>query len=167
MNNLFANFINLVYNKWLVGDFMVLNNHGWSTKQMILYCSILLIALFFAVFYSQRLMNAVGENFKENVTGKVTYSTVQRNVENAALLYIEKYYGNKIGNGTITVLTENLIDYNVLKENELITSDKDNCKGYALIKKNNKGVLIATPYIQCSDYITENYQSWRLGTFDN
>lgn len=130
---------------------------------MILCCAILLISLFFAIFFSMQLMGEFGESFKESVTGKVTYATVERNVTNGALSYMEKYYKEEVGNGTITILTDNLIDYSLLKENDLVTTEKDICYGYALVRKNNKDTLGVSAYIKCNDYITKDFQEWRMG----
>lgn len=142
---------------------MPLNNHGLSMKEMIIYSSIMLIALFFAVFFVMQLMGEFGESFKESVTGKVTYATVERNVEEATLLYIDKYYKEGIGNDTITVLTDNLVSYNIIKESNLITSDNDSCSGYALVRKSTNDYIVAESYIVCQNYITEDFQSWRMG----
>ncbi len=142
---------------------MKLNNHGFSLNQMLLCCAILLIALFIATFFSMQLMGEFGESFKETLTGKVTYATVERNVKNAALQYIETYYDREIGNGTITVLSSNLIKDTLLKESDMTTTDKDTCSGYALVRKNSKNTLDVKSYITCKDYTTKDFQEWRMG----
>ncbi len=130
---------------------------------MILCCAVILIAFFFAIFFCMQLMNAFGENFKESVTGKVTYATIERNIKNGALSYMEKYYENEVGNGTITVLADNLISYAILNENDLVTSENDVCRGYALVRKNNMETLNVDAYIKCNDYITKDFKEWRMG----
>lgn len=130
---------------------------------MILCCAILLIALFLAVFFSMQLMEEFGESFKESITGKVTYATIERNVTNGALSYMEEYYKDELGNGTITILTDNLVRYDILKESDLVTTEKDICRGYALVKKNNKEDIDVSAYIKCNDYITKDFQEWRMG----
>lgn len=145
---------------------MKLNNHGWSLQQMILCCAVIMIAFFFVIFFSQQLMNQFGETFKESVTGKVTYATIERNLEEGARTYINEYYEEEIGRGTITVLKENLIEYAILKENDFITAEQDVCDGYALIRKNNNDTLRIEPYIKCQNYITEDFQEWRIGEID-
>lgn len=142
---------------------MKLNNHGWSLNQMLLCCSILLIALFFVVFFSMQLMNQFKYTFKEMITGKVTYRTIERNIKNGALQYMDKYYKDDIGIGTITVLTDNLIYYTILKEEDLVTTEKDTCRGYALVRKNSDNTLHVDSYILCSDYTTKGFQEWRMG----
>ena len=130
---------------------------------MILCSAILIIAFFFVVAFSMQLMNEFGPSFKESITGKVTYATIERNVTNATLMYMDKYYKNEVGTGTITVLTENLVDYGLLKDMDLVTSEKDNCRGYALVRKNNKEDLEVDAYIMCNDYTTKDFQNWRMG----
>lgn len=142
---------------------MKLNNNGWCLNQMLLCSAIIGIALFFAVFFSMQLMDEFGESFKESITGKVTYATIERNIRNGALSYMEKYYKNEVGEGTISILTDNLIEYETLKESDLITSEKDVCKGYALVRKNNKNTLNVNAYILCNEYKTQEFKEWRMG----
>lgn len=130
---------------------------------MILCSAILIIAFFFVVAFSMQLMNEFGPSFKESITGKVTYATIERNVTNATLSYMDKYYKNEVGTGTITILTDNLIEHNLLKDTDLVTSEKDNCRGYALVRKNNKEDLEVDVYITCNDYTTKDFQNWRMG----
>ncbi len=141
---------------------MTINNHGWGLNQMLILCAIILFFLLVAVFFILQLSNGVGEIFRE-IQGQVTYVTVEENVKSAASEYIEKYYHEEIGSGTITVTTNNLKEYNLLNESELQPSEeKTTCKGYALVSKEN-GELQFTPYIVCDHYATEGYQAWRLG----
>lgn len=133
---------------------------------MILCCAIIMIAFFFVVFFSMQLMNTFGETFKESVTGNVTYATIERNLESGARAYINEYYDEEIGRGTITVLKENLIYYDILKESDFVTTEKDACDGYALVRKNSDDSLHVEPYITCDDYITKDFQEWRIGEVD-
>ena len=130
---------------------------------MILCSAIILIALFFVVAFSTQLMREFGPSFKESITGKVTYATIERNINNATLSYMDKYYKNEIGTGTITILTDNLIEYNLLKDTDLVTSENDICSGYALVRKNNNEDLEVETFIKCKDYTTRNFQNWRMG----
>lgn len=129
---------------------------------MLICCSVLLVALFVAAFFATRLMGGLGDSLKEMITGKVSYSTIEKNVKKGSLQYIETYYENQIGTGTITILTDNLIQNNILNEEDLTTTDGDVCRGYALVKREN-GYLVAVPYIKCSQYETEDFREWRMG----
>ena len=142
---------------------MKLSNHGWSINQMILCCSVLLIAFFFVVFFAMQLQKQFGDSFKESITGKVTYATIERNISVGSLAYIEEYYDNDVGNGTITITTDNLIEYAIIDDEDLITSEKDSCKGYALIRKNKDTSLYSEAFITCQDYTTKDFQHWRMG----
>ncbi len=142
---------------------MKLNNYGWGLNQMLIYCGILLFFLVIAVFFIVQLSNSLGDAIKSSFSENITYQTVEQNIENATYSYMEKYYQEEIGTGTITVTAQNLIKYNILTE-ELLkpTEEKVSCNGYALVKKEND-VLVVSPYINCNNYTTEGYQSWRLG----
>ncbi len=132
---------------------------------MILCCSVLLIALFFVVFFAMQFQKQFGDTFKESVTGKVTYSTIERNISNSALIYMREYYDNEIEHGTITITTNNLIEYEIMDEKDLFTSDNDVCTGYALVRKNKDNSLYSEAYITCQNYETKDFQQWRLGEY--
>lgn len=140
---------------------MNLNNHGWGLKQMILYSAILLIALLCISIFGHQLEDGIGETFRKNLKGTITYSTIEEEIKAKTLSYIQKYYKEKIGTGTITITTNNLIKYQMLNELDLITSENDTCVGYALVRK-EKEELIVEPFIHCNQYETKNYQSWRI-----
>ena len=140
-----------------------LDNHGWGLNQMLIWCAILFFFLFLAIFSIIQLSKGLGDSLKESITDKITYSMVEENVENATYMYMEKYYQEEIGSGTITVTTDNLIKYDMIHNSSLKPTDENTaCRGYALVKKEN-GSLDISSYISCSDYETKGYQSWRLG----
>ena len=142
---------------------MNLNNHGWGLNEMLIYCGVLLFFLMIAIFFIIQLSNSLGDTFKSSITGGITYSMVEDNVENATASYIEKYYNKEIGTGTITVMVDNLLKYNMLSESSLKPMDEDDaCGGYALVKKENEEIVIRS-YIKCSKYKSEDYESWRIG----
>lgn len=142
---------------------MVFNNHGWGLRQMILCSAIIVIALLFVVFYSSRLMDGLGDVFHDSIIEDITYASIEESISTAALTYADTYYENEIGSGTITVTTTNLIQYDLLEQTDLITSSNDTCQGYVLLRKDEDNDLNAEPYIQCTSYETNNYQSWRVG----
>ena len=126
---------------------------------MLIFIAILLFFLLLIVFVSTQL-SSVLEN---NDSSKVTYSDVEVNVKNATVTYVNDYYEDEVSSGTLTITTENLIKYGVLKENQLLPSDeKNSCKGYALVYKELEE-LVFEPYIKCTNYETRGYQGWRLG----
>lgn len=142
---------------------MKLNNRGWGLNEMLIYCGILLFFLMIAIFFIIQLSNSLGDKFKSSITGGITYSMVESNVENAAASYIEKYYNEEIGTGTITITVDNLLKYDMLSETSLKPMYENNaCNGYALVNK-EKDELIIRSYIKCSNYESDDYESWRIG----
>lgn len=142
---------------------MKLNNHGWGLNQMLILCAVLLFFLMVAVFFIIQLSNSLGDVLRDSVVGSVSYATVEENVEIAAKDYMNTYYKEEIGTGTITVTVDNLLKYEMITESNLKPSEETNaCTGYALVKKENNELVIDS-YIKCSNYETNNYQSWRLG----
>ena len=153
----------MIYNVSKLVVLMKLNNHGWGLNQMIFYCGILLFFLLIAVFFIVQLSNSLGDIFKDAATGLVTYETIESNIGNATYTYLEKYYKEDIGTGTIVVTSSNLIKYKIIDESSLrMPEEKNNCKGYSLVKR-EEGEIVVSPYIKCSNYETKGYQSWRLG----
>ena len=142
---------------------MKLNKHGLGLKYLILYSAIFIIAILFIVFFSKQASEGLGDVFKSSIKGNVTYATIENNISEAALSYMKKYYKEEVGLGTITVTTDNLLKYQMINEIDLVTSENDNCKGYVLVKKNGDETLSTESYIQCKNYETKNYQSWRIG----
>lgn len=142
---------------------MKLDNHGWGLNQMLIYCAILLFFLLIAIFFIVQLSRSLGDTLKDAIAEVVTYSEVEENIKSAAKSYMEKYYHEEMGTGTITITADNLLKYDMLDEKSLTpTEEKKSCIGYALVKKDNNEQKISS-YIKCKDYETNNYQSWRLG----
>lgn len=141
---------------------MKLNNHGLGLKYLIIYSTIIILAVFFIVVFSRQASDGFGDIFKESIKGNITYSTIETNISEKTLVYMKKYYKEEVGLGTITVTTDNLLKYQMLSESDLITSEKDTCKGYALVKKAG-GSLQAQSFIKCTNYETKDYQNWRIG----
>jgi hypothetical protein len=140
---------------------MKLNNRGWGLCQMIIYCAILFFFLMVAVVLIIQL-SSILQNV--NIAGITTYSDIEDNVILAANNYIEKYYKEEIGTGTITITTDNMLNYKTIKETDLLPTEEDKaCSGYALVKKNSDDTLNISSFIKCSNYETVGYQSWRLG----
>ncbi len=136
---------------------MKLNNHGWSLSQMLFLCSVLLMALFVAVFFIMQMTRQFGVEFKESITNKEDgYYTVEDNVEAATLRYVHEY--NLDGTGITLIKTNELLNLHYLKEEDL-TTNGDYCKGYAEMDSDKE----IHAYIKCKGYITEYYQSWKMG----
>lgn len=141
---------------------MLINNHGWGLREMIIYSSIILIALFLIVCFSSKLMTDVFVG-DDSSSRSFIYSSLENSIRMATFEYMKKNYREEMGVGTITVTTANLVQYSFLKPKDFVMKNKDRCYGYALVKKNIDESLIVEPYIQCDSYETINYQSWRLG----
>lgn len=129
---------------------------------MLILIAVLLTFLLVAVFFITQLSNVLGDSL-QSMHGKITYSDVEDHIKAAATSYMQEFYKQEIGSGTITVTTDNLLKYEILDASELKpTDEKNSCKGYVLVNKENE-TLLFTPYITCSGYETKGYQSWRLG----
>lgn len=134
------------------------NNSGFSLKSFILYSCILFGALLFAIYNTKTLAKQISVSSK-----KITYPIIENSLKEATINYFKKYYKDEIGGGTITVTSSNLIKYHLLSESDMITEQKDSCKGYGLIHRNRTNEIEVESFIHCNSYETKGYQSWRLG----
>ena len=146
---------------------MKLNNNGWGLSDMIICSAILIIALFFVVFYAfqfkkENTTEPIKQTNNQNIQETITYPSIENKIREATLTYIQKYYAGIIS-GTIIIPTSNLIYNHLLEEDDLITSDKDSCDGYALVLKNENQDYEIEAYIKCNNYKTNEFQEWRIG----
>lgn len=141
---------------------MRINNHGLSITKMIIYSAILIIALLFVIRIARQVEENFSANLKEAVKGKITYEIVENTIEEKAVEYIDKYYKNVIGFGTITVTTESLLKHQLLNKIDLQTDNSDTCIGYALVKKDAEENIKADAFIACEQYKTKEFQEWRM-----
>ena len=141
-----------------MGDKMQ-NRLGFGLKELIVYSAILFIALLFVVYNTKTLT----KEFKEINRKEITYPVIEDSIKEATLKYFDKFYKEEIGGGTITVTSSNLVKYHLLKDEDMITDQKDYCKGYGLIYRNRNNEIEVRPFIHCDSYETKGYQSWSLG----
>ncbi len=139
-----------------MSDFM---HSGFGLRRLFLYSSLLFIALLFTVYNTKSLTN----EFKEKNSKGLTYSDIELSLQEATVSYLNKYYKEEIGGGTITVTSSNLINYHLLTENDLVTAQNDYCEEYGLVHRNTSNEIEVQPFIHCYSYETEGYQGWRLG----
>ncbi len=128
---------------------------------MLVLCAILLLFLVIAAFYSVQLYKSMGNNIKSSINDTITPNIIEEKIRSNALLYLEKYYDEEIGSGTISVTTNNLLNYKLIEDNDLIISNNDKCVGYALLRKENNNIT-SEPFIKCNDYKTIGFQEWRI-----
>ena len=127
-------------------------------KQMILYTSIIIVAFIIAVFFVIRMAKdfRAGFNTDNNKQNSPTYEQMERDLESAALKYVELYYEEEQMTNGILVKIDSLIQNNMVSRPK---DEKDNreCTGYVLVS-NMDYVLEATAFLKCSNYITSGYQ---------
>lgn len=139
----------------------MLNKNGWGFRTFIIAGSILFIALIITSFFIIRLYSSL-PNLNALMNEPLDYEDIEENLVESSLNYINKYYDEEITTGVIVISTDNLLKYNVIEKKDLIeTTNEDECRGYALIRK-EEGNLVSTSYIKCNNYITEGYQDWRI-----
>lgn len=128
-----------------------LNNKGWGLSSMIVYTSIILIALLIATFYVIALYSDLDKNIYGNSNNK-SFENSEEKLKSNAIKYI-KARTNEDGNYIVT--------YDMLKNAdyiEKITDDKTNneCDGYVKINIKDYNYE-ANSYLKCDSYVTEGY----------
>lgn len=140
---------------------MKLDKRGWSLQEMLVLMGLLFLALLVSAFYVMRLYSS----FDKGLSGPAkTYEDVENIIEERAKQYIRDYYKEEIGNGTITIKVDSLIEKGIMTQKDATpTKSKSACNGYVLVKRDYNEILNYDGYIFCDGYQTEGYQEWRLG----
>ena len=119
----------------------MMNNHGWGLRDMIIFSSIIIIAL--ALVYM--LINNLYKEL-EGPSTTPSYSTIEKKLENAA----KKYFSIRENEDVDMVVSEELVDEKLINEKTL-TLNGDKCTGYVIKNESLKA------YISCDNYETEGY----------
>lgn len=127
-----------------------LNNKGWGLSSMIVYTSIILVALLVATFYVIALYSDIDRNLYGNRNN--SFYEYEEKLKNSAVKYM-KSRTNEDGQYTIT--------YDVLRNSDYIERITDNktsneCDGYVKIDIKDSN-YDAKSYLKCDSYITEGY----------
>lgn len=137
----------------------MLNQHGWSIKEMVLFCSILLVFFLIAIFNIMRLYHNFSEanngnrnsNHSVTETSHYSYEDIENQVLEAGLDYYNEFY-DKEKNVKITV--HKMKKQGMLNGDDLIPIDETKeCSGYVLFEDGEPSV-----YIKCQKYITNGYE---------
>lgn len=148
---------------------MKLNNHGWGSREMIIYSSILLFFFLLAVvmikyFYRELVFvdSSPVEKVENNVENKQPvvfdvsyYERYEGTMKNAAIDYWETTVN--MDNVTYTSISiEQLVELGYLEYLYDMKTDKV-CNGYVNISKDNNGDLDVQSYLKCDNYMTTGY----------
>lgn len=133
-----------------------LDNKGWGLRSMIIYSTIIIIALLIATFYVIALYSELDRNIKSNkqdntIIDKKQYEEYERKLEEATINYIDNC--NCIDDNTSTMR----ISYDTLVDKNYINSIKDDCSGYVDVYLQSENISTKA-YLKCSNYITEGYE---------
>lgn len=130
---------------------MSLNNRGWGLKEMLLLSSIILVAVFVAAIMINNLYKDLDITLKGNTSTnqntKENYTTIERNLLNAAKKYARE---NELEEEDF-IYSDTLVDEGYLTLSKMTAND-DVCDGY--VEKKNTSYKA---YISCSSYETDGY----------
>lgn len=154
---------------------MKLNNNGWGYRDMIIYSSIIIIALVFVAvsissFYDgldipeRPTYNPSGEvNSKEENEDKPTdipvdenyYLNLEANVKSATLDYLNTY-SYDMSDEILNISVDTLVSFDFI-EPLYDKSGANTCSGYSNVYVTSQGVYEIKPFISCGDYVTSGY----------
>lgn len=144
------------------------NNRGWGLAMMIVLMSILLSFLVLVTILIYNLYN-IKTNTVDNVNTKEDYlihedakinsdkkyKTYENRIKSNAITYVYNYFQDGIKDGVKVTLSD--MQNNNIMGDIFDVKDKTLCDGYAIVYlQDNK--IISTPYLKCSNYITEGYE---------
>ena len=154
---------------------MKLNNNGWGYRDMIIYSSIIIIALLFVAisissFYDsldipeRPTYNPSGDvNSTEDKEEKPTvipvdenyYLNLEASVKSATLDYLNTY-SYDVSDEILNISVDTLVSFDFI-EPLYDKSRASTCSGYSNVYVTSQGVYEIKPFISCSDYVTSGY----------
>lgn len=154
---------------------MKLNNKGWGYRDMIIYSSIIIIALLFVAisissFYDsldipeRPTYNPSGDvNSTEDKEEKPTdipvdenyYLNLEASVKSATLDYLNTY-SYDVSDEILNISVDTLVSFDFI-EPLYDKSRASTCSGYSNVYVTSQGVYEIKPFISCSDYVTSGY----------
>lgn len=132
---------------------MLLNNKGWSLKEMLLLSCIILIAVFVAAVMVNNLYKGLdltinnNSSSSNNQSSENKYKTIEKNLMNAAKNYARE---NELDEEDF-IYSDTLIEEGYLTLSKM-TNDDDICDGYVEKRKTTY-----KSYISCASYETDGY----------
>ena len=158
-----------------------MNNKGWGLAEMLILCSVLVIALLLASFYIRSLgrtingkiehnntVNAEQSNKEDNTldteenstnsNNNEVYTRIENKMELLSQRYIYDMYSNEVDETTIIVDMKHLLEQDFEKELENMI-DNYSCKGYSKVYK-VETIIYYDAYIDCDEYTTKGFEDF-------
>ena len=139
----------------------MLNNKGWGLSTLVMCLAVILFFLLMSFIYATSFNKKIDEGNNDNIEIEEPiidynyYKELEKNMDKAAIKYINNSVLNIENNEMIMVSARNFIDFGYL-ENFVDSITKNECSGYSIIKNENKGYKVSS-YINCDNYKTEGY----------
>lgn len=131
--------------------------NGWSMSEMIGLMAVLFFFFLVAIILIIAFYHSIDKEVKtKEGVNEMTYSETEEALESAAMRYMQNKYEN-VENVSTTVLTKKQL----VKMGYIIRPIHIKCNGYAIASISD-GIVDAKGYIDCGDYETQGYESWRL-----
>lgn len=133
---------------------MKLNKNGWGLSQMLWMSGIILFFFLVVVVLIYNLYNSLDldMNSKESVDN-ISYKQMEKDLESAAIEYMEYNYSNFSDTGDIWLTREQLFKAGLFMEYLY-----EDCEAYTISNKIN-GNISSKAYIKCEDYVTSGYDN--------
>ena len=151
---------------------MKLGNGGWGYRDMIIYSSIIIIALVFVAVSVSNFYDSLPEtktynpspntNQSEEKDDKPTdiiidenyYTNLESKVRSATLDYVNTY-SYDMTDDILNVSVETLVSFDFLEP--IYSTNGKSCTGYSNVYMNNQGTYEIKPFINCGSYVTNGY----------
>lgn len=139
----------------------MLNNKGWGLSTLVICLAVILFFLLISFVSAINFNNKIeSENKNETNSGdriidNEYYINLEKNMDQAAIKYINSNISDFENNETIMISAKRFIEYGYL-ENMIDLISKNECNGYSIIKNYN-GTYKVTSYINCDNYKTDGY----------
>lgn len=154
---------------------MKLNNNGWGYRDMIIYSSIIIIALLFVAvsissFYDRLDMperpdynpsaDVSSNEDKDDKPNNISvdenyYLNLEANVKSATLDYLNTY-SYDLSEEILNISVDTLVSFDFIEPLH-DQSGTSTCSGYSNVYVTAQGVYEIKSFISCSDYVTNGY----------
>lgn len=155
---------------------MKLNNHGWGTRDFVIYmCVLVLILLFVTISISSMYKGITNSTDKTNTQQSVEkkqpevenkknviidyqlYESMETKIYMATYDYMEAKKLNT-ENDILNITSDTLINEGYLKESDLYDQNGEKCSGYSNAYDDENGHHMIKSFVSCGGlYTTEGY----------
>jgi hypothetical protein len=155
---------------------MKLNNHGWGTRDFVIYMCVLVLILLFVTISISSMYKGITDSTNKTKTQQTVeekqpneepkknviidyklYESMETKIYMSTYDYMEAKHLNT-ENDILNITTETLISEGYLDSSVLVDQNGEKCSGYSNVYDDENGHHMIKSYVTCGGlYTTEGY----------